>query len=291
MSNRCAILIGAAAIAITAYSLTHKNKNDNTDKKAEKYRDLFIAKDIPNDEIIARPSFSAQLAPRFDPFRSGEYNKLNGYLPNIAMMASPQNPLGNGSLPINGDKVDYSAMGNSGEILRDDINCAEAKLKKYSSMAVGGPGGNGGGNGQGGSSREGFSMMNGNPSSPMTRSQLEYTDPKDLLPQPDMASVLTKDPTDPNVFNYDRTLFSKLKRRNLNNVDFIRGDIPIAMDKKGWFDVAANPGTDLAQGAMSVISPDLSEQTMLQDLIYTRYDHQYPAQQNVVSGDLSYRFN
>jgi hypothetical protein len=285
----CHIALIAAIAAVAIFCCMKK-------KKSEPYRDLFVAKDIPNDEMIARPTFQAQLAPRIDPFRSGAYNKLNGYLPNISMMATPENPLGNGSLPINGDKVDYSKMGNSADVAIAEADCASAKLKKYDSVMST----TASNSGTGGSSREKFSMamngmnmkMNGNmPSSPINGSQLEYTDPKDLLPQPDMASILTKDPTDPNVFNYDRTLFSKLKRRNRNQVDFIRGDLPIFMDKKGWFDVAAVPGTDLEIGAMNIIAPSMEEQTQLQDLVYTRYDHQYPEQAKVVSGDMEYRFN
>ena len=259
------LLLGVAALVIVVLVVKKMHKK-------EPYQDVFIAKDIPMDEMVMRPSYSAQLAPRMDPFRNGAYNKLNGYLPNVNEQATPVNPLGNGSFPINGNKVDYSQLGNSTEIAQAEQECASAKLKKYETV-----------------SKEKFSMeVNG--SVPMNASQLEYLDPKDLLPQPDMASILTKDPTDPNVFQYDRTLFAPLKRRNLNNVDFIRGDLPIAMDKRGYFDVAAIPSVDLSIGAMNIIAPDMQEQTMMQDLVYTRYDHEYPLQSKVVSGDLQNRF-
>lgn len=261
------ILLIAAVLAISYLAMKKLHKK-------EPYQDIFMAKDIPNDEIIMRPSYSAQLAPRMDPFRNGAYNKLNGYLPNISEQATPVNPLGNGSFPINGSKVDYSQLGNSTEIAMAEQECASAKLKKFESINK--------------PTSEKFSM-NVDGSSPMNSSQLEYLDPSSLLPQPDMASILTKDPTDPNVFQYDRTLFAPLKRRNLNNVDFIRGDLPIAMDKRGYFDVAANPGTDLVIGSAAMIAPDMQEQTMMQDLVYTRYDHEYPLQSKVVSGDLQNR--
>ncbi len=36
---------------------------------------------------------------------------------------------------------------------------------------------------------------------------------------------------------------------------------------------------------MSQIGTDITQQTEMQDLVYTRFDHQYPLQANVVSGD------
>ncbi len=259
-------------------------------KRGEPYKDIFMAKDVPNDEFISRPHFEAQLAPRLDPFRNGQYDKLNGYLPNVDMQATPVNPLGNGSFPIMADKVDYAKMGTSDEIAVANADCAMAKLKKYDGMA------------QNNGSSEKFSMnfsgsnggQNGElrKSSPMNNQALEYLSPKDLLPQADMASVLSKDPSDPNVYMFDRTLFSPLKRRNLNNVDFIRGDLPIARQSIGWFDSASNPGTDLMVGSVQsgIIGPSMEERTEMQDLVYTRYDHEYPLQSEVVSGDMENRF-
>ncbi len=289
MSSRGLILVGLGIAVVVAAIVMKK-------KMKEGYQDIFMAKDIPNDEMITRPSFSAQLAPRMDPFRNGEYNKLNGYLPNIDMQATPVNPLGNGSFPIDGNRVDYSAMGDAVKNVEVESEYANARLKKYSSIVSADQAQK-----SNQSKSEPFRMnysgsdgMNaGTPvaSIPLTAgAALTYLDPKDLLPQPDMASVLSKDPTDPNVFNYDRTLFSKLKRRNLNNVDFIRGDLPIQMNNMGWFYSPTNPSTDLMIGSMNIIAPDITQQTEMQDLVYTRFDHQYPLQANVVSGDLQYRF-
>jgi hypothetical protein len=298
MSLTNTLLLATAAAIATSLVLSSKKKGK---LHREPYADVFLAKDIPNDEMISRPSFEAQLAPRFDPFRNGEYNKLNGYLPDLSMQATPINALGNGSFPINSNKVDYSQMGDSGAIAEANVDCAMAKLKKYDAIAQ---------NNSGNNSSEKFAMnfsgsnsmnmnmngmnMNSNNglrrASPMNNSALEYLSPKDLLPVPDMASVLTKDPTEPNTFMYDRTLFAPLKRRNINPVDFIRGDLAIPLDNKGWFFSAASPGTDLMVGAMNIIAPDIEQQTMMQDITYARYDHSYPLQANVVSGDLQNRF-
>ncbi len=282
--DNCSKVLVIAAVA-TAGVLVYKSQKKK--KITEPYKDVFMAKDIPNDEFIARPNFEAQLAPRFDPMRNGMYNKLNGYLPNISQQASPVNPLGNGSFPVNAGTVDYAAMGNSAEIAEASADCAFAKLKKYDAVN---PTQNSGGSQVSEKFSMNFSGSNGlKKSSPAQPNALEYLNPQDMLPEPDLTSVLSKNPVDPDVFMYDRTLFAPLKRRNINNVDFIRGDIPIAMVKRGYFDVAANPNLDLIQSNL-FISPDLESKVEMQDLVYTRYDHEYPLQSTVTSGDMENRF-
>lgn len=293
----CNKVLIVAAIAVACVIIYKKVK------KSEPYQDVFMAKDIPNDEFISRPSFSAQLAPRMDPFRNGGYDKLNGYLPNVEMQATPINPLSNGSFPIDGNKVDYASLGTSSEIAQANEDCAMAKLKKFDSLNN--SNNNSNNNIPQARTSEKFAMnFSGSNAPPMAAMQtqglrktssmgnndLEYLSPKDLLPTPDMESVLDKDPTDANVFMYDRTLFSPLKRRNLNNVDFIRGDLPIKQVKNGWFDSTANPGTDLMIGAVNIIAPSMEERTEMQDLVYTRYDHSYPLQADATFGDLPNRF-
>lgn len=75
-----------------------------------------------------------------------------------------------------------------------------------------------------------------------------------------------KDPTDPTNYMYDRTLFAPLKRRNGGNqTDFIRGDIYVAPNRFGWFDVPSNPGTDLNPGFFNLNYPSYEETTEGQD--------------------------
>jgi hypothetical protein len=76
-----------------------------------------------------------------------------------------------------------------------------------------------------------------------------------------------KDPTDPSNYMYDRTLFAPLKRRNGGGgTDFIRGDVYVAPNRFGWFDVPSNPGTDLNAGFFNLNYPSFEQHVDNQDL-------------------------
>ena len=80
-----------------------------------------------------------------------------------------------------------------------------------------------------------------------------------------------KDPTDPSNYMYDRTLFAPLKRRNGGNqTDFIRGDIYVAPNRFGWFDVPSNPGTDLNPGFFNLNYPSFEQSVEKQDVAIKR---------------------
>jgi hypothetical protein len=98
---------------------------------------------------------------------------------------------------------------------------------------------------------------------------LEYTTPKELLPTPDMRQTLSRDPSDPSNFMYDRTLFAPLKKRNPNEADRFRGDLDIAPIKTGWFDIATNPSVDLTKGYFGYYN-DITEYQDIQDIAYQR---------------------
>jgi Family of unknown function (DUF5850) len=97
------------------------------------------------------------------------------------------------------------------------------------------------------------------------RPDLSFADPKQLLPKMDMAHSNMRDPTNPENYIYDRTLFAPLKRRNGTATDYIRGDLYIAPQNYGWFNVAANPGTDLNPGFFNLNYPSFEQTVQLQD--------------------------
>jgi hypothetical protein len=89
------------------------------------------------------------------------------------------------------------------------------------------------------------------------------------LPNPDMKYSGGLDPTDPNNFIYDRTLFARLKRRNRNDVDYFRGDIDVTPEYRGWFDIRPPSDVDKVTGYFDRYI-DIEQETALRDAIFTR---------------------
>jgi len=102
------------------------------------------------------------------------------------------------------------------------------------------------------------------------RPDLSFSDPKQLLPKSDIRQCMN-DPTDPANYMFDRTLFAPLKRRYGNiGTDYIRGDVYVAPNRFGWFDVPANPGTDLNAGFFNMNYPSFEQNVKLQDTAVQR---------------------
>ena len=101
------------------------------------------------------------------------------------------------------------------------------------------------------------------------RATPELQSAKDLMPIPDMKYSASVDPTNPENFIYDRTLFSRLKRKYGNEVDFIRGDVDVRPEYRGWFDIAPPSDVDLVQGYFDKYI-DIEQETRLQDSVFTR---------------------
>lgn len=97
----------------------------------------------------------------------------------------------------------------------------------------------------------------------------ELLSSKDLLPIPDMKYSSSVDPTNPENFIYNRTLFARLKRRYGNGVDFFRGDLDITPEYRGWFDIRPPADNDLVQGYFDKYI-DIEQESRLQDAIFTR---------------------
>ena len=97
----------------------------------------------------------------------------------------------------------------------------------------------------------------------------ELQDVKDIMPTPDMRYSAGLDPTDPNNFIYERTLFAPLKRRNYGDVDYFRGDLEIVPEKRNWFDVRSVGDKDVVQGYFSNYT-DIQQNTNIKDSIFER---------------------
>ena len=97
----------------------------------------------------------------------------------------------------------------------------------------------------------------------------EYQDASELMPTPDMTYSTGIDPTDPKTFMYDRTIFGKLKRRYGNDVDYIRGDLDITPEYRGWFDLQPPSDNDVVVGYFDKYL-DVQQSTALQDSQFTR---------------------
>jgi hypothetical protein len=97
----------------------------------------------------------------------------------------------------------------------------------------------------------------------------ELQDVKDIMPTPDMRYAAGLDPTDPNNFIYERTLFAPLKRRNYGDVDYFRGDLEIMPEKRGWFDTRSVGDKDVVQGYFSNYT-DIQQNSTVRDSIFER---------------------
>ena len=97
----------------------------------------------------------------------------------------------------------------------------------------------------------------------------EYQETFDLLPVPDMKYSAGVDPTNPENFMYDRTIFGTLKRRYGNQVDFIRGDVPIKQEYRGWFDIMPATEKDVVKGYFDRYL-DITQEAAIQDAQFDR---------------------
>jgi hypothetical protein len=97
----------------------------------------------------------------------------------------------------------------------------------------------------------------------------QYQDTKDLMPVPDMRYSASVDPTDPQSFMYDRTIFGRLKRRYGNQVDFFRGDLDIKPQQRGWFDLQPPTDVDVVNGYFANYL-DIGQSTAIKDSTFSR---------------------
>ena len=209
----------------------------------ENYEDIFYAKDYAKDSWVSRPTFRADLDPRFDANRYA--GTVQGSFPGMAVQAAPVTPV-EGLVSVQ-QQPSYATMGGSG----NDGAYADPRMPSGGLTT---------------------SQVNNILAEKFGRSgyQQNYVAPKELLPVADMKKALARDPSDPNTFMYDRYLFAPLKRRYGNvQVDFIRGDLAIPQLRMGWFDVNPVAAQDLAQGYFADYL-DVQQSQSIRDSLWER---------------------
>ena len=255
-----------------------------TYQKKEGYGDVFYNADL-NPNMLSRPSFNSNLDPRNETMRS-DPNVYGGFIrgtspqpgnlastntvsslpmnkpQNVKFSASQQVQNGKFSAGVN-DAAQYVGYSDYSKIAPDFANIAQDQSQQKEMK------------------EQEFKASLDN----KDKSTLQYTLPSELLPTPDMRQSLTRDPSDPSNFMYDRTVFAPLKKRNRNEADRIRGDLDIAPIKTGYFDVATVPHVDLVKGYMGFFN-DIQETQDIQDIAFQRArDVATDKKENLVKAD------
>ena len=203
----------------------------NVGNLAEQYR----YEDLPQMQTAPqRPSLIAPVPPRFDAM--GLNNNLTGQLSTpMDMLAAPPSASPLDAMTYNG--VDFQNLGGSAAPMAGGALTSDQASNMLKERVGGG------------------------------RPELQNT--KDLMPVPDMRYTVGMDPTDPQNFMYDRTIFGRLKRRYGNGVDFIRGDLDVKPEYRGWFDLQPPTENDIVVGYFDKYI-DIEQETAIRDATFTR---------------------
>jgi hypothetical protein len=256
MKSNTGYYILLAVVVVVIGGLMYYNST-----KAEHYSNVFFNKDL-NSNVLSRPSFNSNLDPRnlsmlSDPNVYGGY--IKGGSPQEGQLAET-NTISSKAISAPQQVNLKSTQQVQQGVYTAGVNDA-AQYTDYSDTAAGPD--FAGMAGKSDVKKYMASLSNKNPDT------LKYTLPSELLPTPDMRQSLTRDPSDPSNFMYDRTVFAPLKKRNRNEADRIRGDLDIAPIKTGYFDVATVPQVDLVKGYFGYFA-DTQEMQDLQDISYER---------------------
>lgn len=188
----------------------------------------------PMQSVPMRPSLIPQLPPRFDGNQTASNLTAQSAAP-LQVMAAPSSASPLDAMTFDG--VDFQNLGGQG-----------------APLPTGGL-----------SSQQVSDMLRDKVGS--GKPELQNT--KDLMPVPDMRYTTGLDPTDPQNFMYDRTIFGRLKRRYGNDVDHFRGDLDIKPQYRGWFDLQPPTETDVVVGYFDRYI-DIEQETAIRDSSFTR---------------------
>jgi hypothetical protein len=176
---------------------------------------------LDNQQFMTRPTYRPDIPPRM--YSGSHAGEIRGAMPPLSMQAVPLSPTDDGALFTEMVGANYSTEDNDCLEGYSEDQISEMLYEKY-------------------------------------EKPLEYDDPSETLPSEDMSSIkYGKLPSDPESFMYDRMIYVNQKRRNLQGADWIRGDLAIVPDQRGWHDVSVIPHLDLRRGAMGAghIGPDV----------------------------------
>lgn len=240
-----AIVLGIALVVALSMS---KKKNSIKSKSStgkgvkENYQDVFFANDYSKGNWVSRPNLRADLDPRFDSTRVNG-GKIAGSFPGLGVQGVPLTPITDIIADETVSNPNFATMGGVDGAYEDSRLPSGGLTSTQVNEILAGKFG---------------------------RNSEAYTDPKMLLPVPDMKKSLAKDPSDPGTFVYDRYLFAPLKRRYAKvDVDHIRGDLAIPQLRMGWFDPNPVAAQDLTQGYFSDYL-DVQQSTSLRDSVFER---------------------
>ena len=233
MENNTFLPFGLAAIAA---GFLYMSRNENK----EGYADV-------SQGIVAQPDFKAPIAPRFDANQVQQTpgNAMNPG-PGLANLAAPPTPTFSYPDNYQNSPVKASSLGTQIPNFVELGNTSGSQLLKNDNM----------------SSQQTQDIL-----TRVGKGSPEYQDTKDLMPLLNMRGGV--DPTNPKNFMYDRTLFSRLKRRYGNEVDFIRGDIDVTPEYRGWFDVRSVSDVDVVAGYFDNFI-DIQQSTSIKDAVFDR---------------------
>jgi hypothetical protein len=198
---------------------------------------------------FSRPQFTSNLDPnnpnlRFDPHVYGGY--LKGDQPEIQNLAATNTIQSAAFNTSCGKECKDTVNGEYNTAIDMRINDAAAYVD-YSSLI-------------GDNNRKEKELKGGS---------VTYEEPSSLLPVPDMRNPLLRDPSSPENYMYERTIFAPLKPRTRGEPDRFRGDLDIAPVKTGWFDIAATPSIDLSKGYFGYFN-SIDEVQDLNDHLFSR---------------------
>lgn len=253
-------LVGVAAIGAGLLAHNYMSKDEAVKESAkevvkEGYHDTFTDPNFAQGAWVSRPTFKADLDPRFDAYREGGGN-IKGAYGEFGMQAAP-------IVPVGGYGFDMAKLGSvSGN-----------SIKKA------------------GGTQEGYATpeeVKKTLQNKFGKNVEQYTSGQDLMPTPTMTASDERDPSDPNTFIYTRYIFAPLKRRyGQTGVDFTRGDLPIAPLNLGWFSALPPSQNDVVQGYFAAGYDDIQQSTNLKDSVFTRKYPMSDFQQNNPFGDVS----